>query len=334
MKPTIEEVEEYFKDAEKISWEDVDNYEINTKKFGIYFDEIDGSYRQKEDDRLKHIQLWNPEEGYAKILTYKKPSFRPIAMKCNQEQFDVVKWKLMDYRTDYINNFNEYPYLTNYLQHGNQIATCTDFFAKNNTERHDLHETWNEKVFLEACGIVVEELKEEGFVITKEQIKVIYDELDDESKYLVEDWFPSVFVEDKKELVLEVGKWYKSGDTIFNHQESGNSYGILRGKWEQNNWITRKEYFSCPVLEMTPEEVKEALTKEAVKRYKVGDYLKNHQGEWSLKTLDIVYSEKYNNGIYNRQESGKWLFLNGKWAEICETITKEEAEKLLNKKII
>jgi len=53
-----------------------------------------------------------------------------------------------------------------------------------------------------------------------------------------------------------------------------------------------------------------------------------------LEDLDITFTNEYNNGIWTRQESGIWLFMNGVWSEIIKTITKEEAEKMLNAKIV
>lgn len=266
-----------------------------------------------------------------------KKEFKSIAMRCTQEQFDAVRGKLENYRTDYINNFNEYPYITNYLQHGNQVATCTEFFAKNNTERHELHETWNEKVFLQACGIVVEEPKEETFVITSKQLNGLCEEIKISPESAV-DWihdnFPSAFVEDKKELV--VGKWYKSGNSIFNHQEKDGSYGILRSKWQQNNWTTKQEYFSEKIEEATPEEVKTALEKEALKRGVEDNTV-------LIERLDGIYNVEYiyeNHYFYAEKANilyykGIAIFHNGTWATIIKPkqMTQSDIEKELGYKI-
>ena len=68
------------------------------------------------------------------------------------------------------------------------------------------------------------------------------------------------------------------------------------------------------------------MKKEAEKRGLVeGATIKNHQGTFKLRKLDIVYSEKYNNGIWTRQgENGIWLFINGTWATPIQTVTQKE----------
>src|SRR3972149_5585946 len=106
---------------------------------------------------------------------------KAIAMKCNKEQFEAVRHHFCKKS---IQEFSEKDYLTNlFCGTENYIANVTMIIWGK-----EIHETWNEKVFLEACGI------EPTFAITKETIL----------KYEMKDEFPSVF---KKELV--VGKWYK-----------------------------------------------------------------------------------------------------------------------------
>lgn len=347
-KPSLEEVKEYFKDAETVK-DPISNEVINLSDYHIY---EKGRFKDTKNDiyinhKLKVYDrkcLYCSDAGYAKILTYKKPSFRPIAMKCNQEQFDAVKWKLRDYRTGYIDNFNEYPYLTNYLQHGNQISNSTEFYAKNNTEKHELHETWNEKVFLEACGIEIEEPKEETFVITKEQILEFHKHGTFETKQQAVSWFPSAFVEDKKELVLESGKWYKRphNKALFcivgnPENEPFEVYGFdIGGNWMEPNKITDKKVqtFKDNEVEATPEEVKEALTKEAVKRGYVGKhlYITNGKTQCELEEASGTFHLTFTSNLFFYQ--GATIFNNGVWAEIIPIITKSEAEQKLNCKII
>jgi hypothetical protein len=100
--------------------------------------------------------------------------FTPIAMKCTQEQFDAIRPKLVNCEITHVDDFKIYNYLTNYLNSlpktGN-TSTPKDFNRK-------VHETWNEKVFLEACGIettpTIEEVKE--YFKDADTIKCISDE--------------------------------------------------------------------------------------------------------------------------------------------------------------
>lgn len=110
---------------------------------------------------------------------------------------------------------------------------------------------------------------------------------------------------------------YFENDTLkhgINHMsgwfESGKGYKLIEC------------YVSRPA---TDKEVEEALIKEAVKRgFKEGVTIKNHQGVNVLKEIDFIYTDRYNNGIYNKQGQGFWVFINGVWADIIET---KEPEK-------
>jgi len=118
-----------------------------------------------------------------------KKQFTPIAMKCNKEQFEAIKPKLKGIKIGCIYNFNKWNYLVN-NEDGYSFIVCNT--AKSGSKRYDreVHETWNERIFLNACGIE----KKEHFEITKETI----------IKYKMKDEFPEVF-----DVKLEVGKWYK-----------------------------------------------------------------------------------------------------------------------------
>jgi len=97
----------------------------------------------------------------------------------------------------------------------------------------------------------------------------------------------------------------------------------VKGKIEYDDYNSLHKSFLEPV---TNEEILSALQKEAEKRGLVeGATIKNHQGTFKLGKLDIVYSEKYNNGIWTRQgKDGIWLFINGTWATPIQTVTQKE----------
>lgn len=324
--PSIEEVKEYFKDAETIlsghgrKFKSIYEFKYSKSNSGIYAD--NGAY-----------EVWYPERGYAKILTYKKPKFIPIAMRCNQEQFDLVKGKLeenniaFEMMTDFLCNSVKY-YLINDFNDKLGVITNVSNLIRSKRQQY---ETWNEKVFLEACGIVVEEPKEETFVITKKGVHDIYylKNLEDKND-LIKALFPSAFVEDKKELVLEVGKWYKLNTNMcnwfMNYQgDSNNCYGLN----SSNNWSNG--YIMNPTnnwIKATPEEVEEALKNEAVKRgFKEGVYFKTpvngFQGVCNNRFEYVLGSNILFCG-------GRSIFNKGQWATIIQTITIQEAEQKLN----
>lgn len=170
--------------------------------------------------------------------------------------------------------------------------------------------------------------------ITKEQIKEL-SQINSQTAFWCKKNYPEAFE-------VEVGKWYKSGTkAIFNHQENLKSYGFLNGKYLDNNWGTKAEYWDAFPVEATEAEVFEALKNEAVKRYRNASCIPLN------KHLFSDYRNEFNIPDFSKYcefESGKFwvdfgewnavIFENGKWAEIIPTITRAEAEKQLNKKII
>ena len=248
-----------------------------------------------------------------------KKQFTPIAMLCNKEQFEAIKPKLKGIVINSVNRFNYYPYLTNTDGNSDTINNITKKgFGYLWRRFENIYETWNERIFLEACGIETEET----FEITKETI----------IKYKMKDEFPEVF-----EVKLEVGKWYKRphgkalffivGDPKITPFEV---YGFdMEGSWMN---LEKARTFPDFEIEATEQEVFEALKNEAVKRgFKDGVYFN------SVISNDVF---KFNEIYFRGDNSIVWskgcgvIFDNGKWAKIIPTKTKEEAEKLLNCKII
>jgi hypothetical protein len=88
-----------------------------------------------------------------------KPTFTPIAMKCNEDQFDDIRPLLESggCKINDISNFIQYYYLTNNFNGvQNDISNVDDSMIED-FNRKVYHE-WDEKIFLNACGI---ESKEE-----------------------------------------------------------------------------------------------------------------------------------------------------------------------------
>lgn len=246
-----------------------------------------------------------------------KKKMTPIAMRCNKKQFEAIKPKLEGMEIYSVTCFNEFPYLINY-DNGIKLSNIDKYTFKNKIiHAEEIHETWNERIFLEACGIEIKET----FEITKETI----------IKYKMKDEFPEVF-----KVKLEVGKWYKNDqNSIFFTCNVNNKkpygYGITAGKVfvEDDNFAA----WSVSGIKLaTEQEVLEALKNEAVKRGFVdGSYIKLEDYEgFCRKNEDSKYFTEHNCFDF----LGRTVFDNGKWATILKTKTKEEAEKLLNCKII
>jgi len=88
-----------------------------------------------------------------------------IAMRCTKEQFEAIKPKLekSDKKIKSISNFKEHNYLVNDFNWCGEISNII-LSGKKVKKHYKIHETWNEKIFLEACGIettpTLEEVKE------------------------------------------------------------------------------------------------------------------------------------------------------------------------------
>lgn len=94
-------------------------------------------------------------EQLKEIIKLMKTKFTPIAMKCNQEQFEAIKPKLL-LPIFNISDFNLDKYLTNFYDESKIISNVINISGK-----HSIYETWNEEIFLKACGIEVESLQQQ-----------------------------------------------------------------------------------------------------------------------------------------------------------------------------
>ena len=178
------------------------------------------------------------------------------------------------------------------------------------------------------------------FEITKEQIKQLYHNTFHENEQLViadlKNWFPDAF-----KTELEVGKWYlvnrcfkeeKCALVLF-QGVSKSTYGFNHsGRWTNDyGGFNTFQNHSYDFTKATPQEVKAALVAEAKKRYANGAIIISLFSEIvGVLGNTFEYFEE-SNRLWN---NGNKIFNNGIWAKTVETITKAEAEKLLNKRIL
>jgi hypothetical protein len=171
--------------------------------------------------------------------------------------------------------------------------------------------------------------------ITKKQIIAL-----DKGETTARELFPDVF-----QTKLEVGKWYVANHfgslylAFINSQDKDYflGYGFNKNKNYRNDFSFLKNFDYKWTL-ATEEEVTEALKNEAVKRgfingaliKKTGinkDFIFNFN---PINENDFKYFSKLN--ILDSKEGH--IFDNGIWAEVIQTITKEEAENILGKTIV
>lgn len=90
---------------------------------------------------------------------------KALAMKCTQEQWDSIKGRIPKNKINTVTSFKSYPYLINFDDEKtiSNIST-TPTWKKLWEQNPEIHETFNAKIFLEACGIettpTLEEVKE------------------------------------------------------------------------------------------------------------------------------------------------------------------------------
>ncbi len=258
-----------------------------------------------------------------------KKAITPIAMKCSKEQFKLIKPKLKKIGKicTLIGAFKENRYLTN--NYGNTAKTLLFDFVQSKSKwayvhRMNIHETWNEKVFLNACGIETEP----EYVITESRIQEIA-KMNTAYGFFMEYTFPDAF---KEEKICKIGKWNKSYNgclVFFINNSVGYGFDAV-GNWmeEQGGFNLNDDHFKWSLCEDS--EITQALTKEAVKRrYKEAKYIKCLEAEELIKT-DFDFWTAFKDGEY--WLGGCLIFKDGKWAEIIPTITKAEAEKKLDNK--
>lgn len=251
---------------------------------------------------------------------------KAIAMRCTSEQYETIKPKLNKLNKE-IGGFGCLPYLTNFIfgrenNIGNVFESCKGDYNR------EVFETWNEKVFLEACGIETEP----EYVITERQLKQLYEQGNHYTKSDIDYLFPDAFKEDKRG---EIGKWNKSYNgclVFFINNSVGYGFDALGG-WmkEQGGFNLNDDHFKWAVCEDS--EVTEALTKEAVKRgFKEGVYFRVPNSKTESVCGKSMMLNEWNSSILYFGDY--CIFKDGLWAEIIPTISKEDAEKELNKKIV
>jgi hypothetical protein len=165
--------------------------------------------------------------------------------------------------------------------------------------------------------------------ITKEFIK------ENENKTMRE-VFPEVFENFKtgwfkhKNGLHQKWFWYVDFKTLEN-------YGVNSvGSWQTNSdkmYLYIKKY--CEP--MSESEVFEALKNEAARRgFVEGAYFKSTNDEYGDKIIEAYKTITFGHVISDNKLlfCNRSIFENGIWATIIETITKDEAEKQLGKKIV
>ena len=178
----------------------------------------------------------------------------------------------------------------------------------------------------------------------KEFIKKAHSAACSDWKTKIEKEFPKLFKED----ALVVGKWYINIDglkclhfvTKITDSKEYFAYGFsFSNEWKNNKGFgSVNDYTNKNFRLATDKEVEEALIKEAKRRgFKEGVRIKS---KWmpniSANKLNgkFMFDNKFELCAATNGLMIYTIFQNGVWAEIVDTITKEQAEKELGKTIL
>ena len=247
---------------------------------------------------------------------------KAIAMKCTQENWDSIKDRIpKEYEVFRLGKFKKSTYIVLYED---KSITNGSFFDRDETD--EIHETFNAKIFLEACVIECD-----TFTITKETV----------IKYDMKDEFPEVFGKPftgwAKDTLIGNEKWlgYFENDILMYGIDANGVYFIDRYKIGK--------YSECRSnIEATPQEVESALIFEAKKRgYVDGIYyiepencfMFDSKKQRKAKGQIQIYNNNLNHLCFS--ESVSLIFKDGIWATIIqpEKMTLEQIEKELGRKI-
>lgn len=174
-----------------------------------------------------------------------------------------------------------------------------------------------------------------NYTITKEQILELSKDAHPAVVGQLKEWFPDVF-----SLPNNFTGWCKvrgiGNEKWIGKFENGKfKHGIgANGNWfcEQNGFhkfnISNNDYY-----EATHQEVETALKNEAVKWYKVGDYIDCINGVIvDIRGINFNYKD---GALYIADSHTKYkVFENGIWATVIPTMSLKEAEEKLNVKIV
>lgn len=200
------------------------------------------------------------------------------------------------------------------------------FIASEKKKEFSKHTIWNSK----KGYAKILTYKTKKFEITKEQVLLLHKDAKNDTPQLVtadlEQWFPEVF---EVKLPDDFTGWAKTNNIgnekwISKFENGLQKYGIdANGYWlvyESKNYIENNMY------EATPEEVTEALKKEAVRLGFVHKaYIRDFNN--NLKKLDTDYITSYDKEMF--WHGGYCIMKNGIWATVIKTKTIQQAEELL-----
>jgi hypothetical protein len=179
--------------------------------------------------------------------------------------------------------------------------------------------------------------------LTTQQLTQLKEVANTQTIDLLNQWYPEKFQVEKKVHTFYYAKEKFGNEYLFAFYsiDSNKVYGFNRGEWRDYDkgtiWIW-PDLNNGETL-ATEEQILKFMIPEAKKRgYKNGNYKCIGTPKHTEKVKEeLFFWCKIGNSLWQGERQPRpsnLIFEKGKWAEITQTYTKEEAEKILNAKII
>lgn len=215
-----------------------------------------------------------------------RKEFKPIAMRCTQEQFEDIREELKEIQsTDSMFSLLDFPYLTNYYNYVFNIGSIRNNMIQNKVE---IYEQWDKNIFLEACGIetkpTLEEVKE--YFKDAKIVRCAYTEKEyDITKDIVGD-----IREDYKEF------WIKACSTDINLWDEKTGYAEIIDRIEPKYKITKETILKYKMKDEFPEmfDIEFKISTWYVKKNRMCDWIMNYQGSGNV-CFGFNSTKKYSN---------------------------------------
>jgi hypothetical protein len=170
--------------------------------------------------------------------------------------------------------------------------------------------------------------------LTTQQLTQLKEVANNETIDLLKEWYPEKFEVEKKVHTFYYVK-YEHGEYLFAYfsMDSNLVYGFNKSGWRESfHWYLENEPKATLATE---EQILKFMIPEAKKRgYKNGNYKCMYMPNYTAEVEENSFLFERGELWQGTKSNANRIFEKGKWAEIIETITKEEAEKMLNTKII
>lgn len=262
--------------------------------------------------------------------------FTPIAMRCTRAQFDAIKPKLQkaQYKIGHemIVNFDIDPYLINNYT-GKPLVINVSTLAASARDRQ-VYETWDEDVFLQACGIEVDQ-----YTVLKDFILDAHKDACPTWKKKIEEQFPKLFVKPQ----FEIGKWYANmyGATWLYQGHDVPTYGFTtNGCYDDNvsvSWDDRLTLAdSQRVEDLLKQHALQLGIKKGVTVIRTPQMLDDARTSGATLEVEIcsdtVSFDQYLNILII---DGRTVFAKGQWAKVVQVTkyTVAQLENMLGHKI-